>query len=73
MRRIISLLLALSLAFSVSACGYKGKLKSPEQIAHKSDQKKKEEQKQEEKTPAVLPAPVDSQPVSSPPPVQEQR
>lgn len=74
MRLLVYLLLVLSIVMNVSACGHKGKLKSPEQIARKEEKKKKEEEKkQEESKPSVAPAPVEEQPVSAPPPVQEQQ
>ena len=45
MKQVLYVLLASTLAFSLAACGHKGKLKSPEQIEAEAAKKVHEENK----------------------------
>jgi predicted small lipoprotein YifL len=56
MRFSVSLLLAAALALGVSACGTKGKLKTPSQIEAEEAKKARKAKREEQKQPAP-PAP----------------
>ncbi len=61
--RIVSLLILIAFAFNVTACGYKGNLKSPAQMksqaekkAHKQEKEEKEQKKKDPAAPVAAPA-----------------
>jgi predicted small lipoprotein YifL len=66
MRMFIQILLVLSLALPITACGNKGRLKSPTQIEEEAakkaarDAKEAKKKQAEEQTPAKETAPAES-------------
>ena len=50
MRALLSIIMAAALALNLSACGFKGKLKSPSQIAKEEAKKQKKADGEEDNT-----------------------